>query len=46
MFESKGGAPRDPREIAEHPLYGQFSKFHVCFCGLDSGNFKFDSTDT
>ena len=22
-------------------VYGQFSKFHVCFCGLDSGNLKF-----
>ena len=26
--------------------YGQFPKFHVCFCGLDPGNLKFqDSTD-
>ena len=22
-------------------LYGQFSKFKVCFCGLDPGNLKF-----
>ena len=21
-------------------MYGQFSKCHVCFCGLDSGNLK------
>ena len=25
--------------------YGQFSKCHVCFCGLDPGNLKFESTD-
>ena len=22
--------------------HGQFSEFHVCFCGLDSGNLKFE----
>ena len=27
-------------------LYGQFSKFHVCFCGLDPGNLKFDTVRT
>ena len=26
--------------------YGQFSEFHVCFCGLDSGNLKFDTVRT
>ena len=26
--------------------YGQFSKFHVCFCGLDSGNLKFETVRT
>ena len=26
--------------------YGQFSKFHVCFCGLDSGNLKFETART
>ena len=23
--------------------HGQFSKFHVCFCGLDPGNLKFET---
>ena len=23
--------------------HGQFSKFHVCCCGLDSGNLKFET---
>ena len=27
-------------------IYGQFSKFHVCFCGLDPGNFKFETVRT
>ena len=31
---------------AECPAYGQFSKFHVCFCGLDSGNLKFETVRT
>ena len=26
--------------------YGQFSKFHVCFCGLDPGNLKFETAWT
>ena len=26
--------------------YGQFSKFHVCFCGLDPGNVKFETVRT
>ena len=26
--------------------YGQFSKYHVCFCGLDSGNLKFETVRT
>ena len=27
-------------------LNGQFSKFHVCFCGLDPGNLKFETART
>ena len=27
-------------------LYSQFSDFHVCFCGLDSGNLKFETVRT
>ena len=27
-------------------LYGQFSRFHVCFCGLDPGNLKFETVRT
>ena len=30
----------------EYTMYGQFSKFHVCFCGLDSGNLKFETVRT
>ena len=26
--------------------YGQFSKLHVCFCGLDPGNLKFETVRT
>ena len=26
--------------------YGQFSKVHVCFCGLDPGNLKFETVRT
>ena len=26
--------------------YGQFSTFHVCFCGLDPGNLKFETVRT
>ena len=26
--------------------YGQFSKFHVRFCGLDSGNLRFETVRT
>ena len=29
-----------------HYYYGQFSQFHVCFCGLDSGNLKFETVRT
>ena len=40
---AKGHGRRKGFHLAEG--YGQFSKYHVCFCGLDSGNLKFDSTD-
>ena len=34
----------EPRELAE--TYGQSSRFHVCFCGLDPGNLTIsDSMD-
>ena len=26
--------------------YGQFSEFHVCVCGLDSGKLKFETVRT
>ena len=26
--------------------YGKFSKFRICFCGLDSGNLKFETVRT
>ena len=34
------------RFVACHQWYGQFSKFHVCFCGLDPGNLKFQTVWT
>ena len=36
------------REVSEswEDKYGQFSKFHVWFCGLDSGNLKFETVRT
>ena len=27
-------------------VYGQLKRKHVCFCGLDSGNFKFETVRT
>ena len=33
------------RRTADWP-YGQFSRFHVCFCGLDPGNLKFETVRT
>ena len=27
-------------------VYGKFSKFQNCFCGLDSGNLKFETVRT
>ena len=34
--------------LSQHsnPPYGKLSKFHVCFCGLDSGNLKFETVRT
>ena len=29
-----------------YDTYGQFSKFHACFCGLDPGNLKFETVRT
>ena len=36
---------RFPTEVC-FQLYGQFSKNHVCFCGLDPGNLKFETVRT
>ena len=36
------GAPRR----AKFDSYGQFSKYHICFCGLDPGNLKFETVRT
>ena len=35
-----------PTELGHDLGYGQFSKFHVCFCGLDSGNLTFETVRT
>ena len=32
--------------LAQGPCYGQFSKIHVCCCGLDPGNLKFETVRT
>ena len=47
MSESKGfrGPVCDSR-AAPAKGYGQFSKFNLCFCGLDSGNLKFETVRT
>ena len=34
------------RERERERYYGQFSKFHVCLCGLDPGNLKFETVRT
>ena len=34
--------PKPPSpSLTARAVYGQFSKCHVCFCGLDPGNLKF-----
>ena len=45
MLRACWDAKRSPRR---HMLlsYGQFSKCHVCFCGLDPGNLKFETVRT
>ena len=45
---SAGGGTKQDTTKTFKPLarYGQFSKFHVCYCGLDSGNFKFETVQT
>ena len=35
-----------PIAITIANYYGQFSKFHVCNCGLDPGNLKFETVRT
>ena len=32
--------------ICSRLWYGQFSKFKICFCGLDPGNLKFETVRT
>ena len=33
-------------DVQDGLQYGQFSKCHACFCGLDSGNLKFETART
>ena len=40
------GSPREAGGWVFYYIYGQFSKFHVCFCGLDPGNLKFETVRT
>ena len=37
---------RDVYSMHDCLMYGQFSKFHVCFCGVDPGNLKFETVRT
>ena len=34
------------KEVQWKDTYGQFSEFHVCFCGLDPGNLNFEIVRT
>ena len=40
------GQPRVGSAPAPKRKYGQFSKCHVCFCGLYSGNLNFETVRT
>ena len=53
MFRPRGAARRraarshrNPRRDCPARPFGQFSKFHVCFCGLDPGDLKFETVRT
>ena len=37
---------RTRQHVHDMQAYGQFSKFHVYLCGLDSGNLKFETVRT
>ena len=43
---SDGGLRRRITKRACKDENGQFSEFHVCFCGLDPGNLKFETLRT
>ena len=48
-IHNMGGAPRNPaprNHFLARIVYSQFSKCHVCFCGLDPGNSKFETVRT
>ena len=42
--EQAPGLAKPPNSIKEY--CGQFSEFHVCFCGLDPGSLKFETVRT
>ena len=54
-YDKQWGLHKDcPKCLNQHTLFsqyrptkpdGQFSTFHVCFCGLDLASLKFDRTD-
>ena len=54
MLYSIIGEGRHPRRLRRRPLLEQggvlllrsIFKFHVCFCGLDPGNLKFETVRT
>ena len=39
-FDFLGSAHAHKEQLNDNLSYGQFSKFHVCFSGLDPGNLK------
>ena len=46
VFQTSRDHLPDSRFVRTLDGHGQFSKFHVCFCGLDPGNLKFGTVRT
>ena len=46
LSEHRPGRRRETSCLGTARGYGQFSKLHVCFCGLDPGNLKFETVRT
>ena len=46
IVQRAGVAPHARLGHQARACYGQFSKCHVCFCGLDPGNLKIETIRT